>query len=406
MPNFGLDKDIVDAQAHIAAQEAKHGKWTPKQDDNGVWIVPGAADNKSYTYKSLVQLEADAESDPICSSAGCGYASEKGAKTHPMNYFVPNFGRDADLNHTDNSLDWAERNLKHKWNWVKPTKKEDAKDYFVPDFGLEEDIKQTHEAIAAQEKIHGKWVPVQDENGVWEVPEAANNKSYTYNANVQLDSVAKGDGPICMKSDLTCGEGQLIEGKKYLHDYFVPDFGVDKDIKDSQAHVKQVEAKLNHVWTPVQDENGVWGVPEAANNKSYTYRANVQLPTNLASSDPICSSAGCPEKKDPAGHPKDYFVPDFGMDKDVIDTQAHIKQQEAAKGHTWTPKQDENGNWEVPEAAHNGSYSYNSLVQLDREPLLGWEPKMAASHPMNYFVPNFGKDHDNVLTTENSLRVA
>jgi len=188
VPNFGLDKDVVDTQAHIAAQEAKHGKWTPTQDDNGVWIVPGAADNKSYTYKSLVQLEADAESDPICSSAGCDYASEKGAKTHPMNYFVPNFGRDADLNHTDNSLDWAERNLKHKWNWVKPTKKEDAKDYFVPDFGLEEDIKQTHEAIAAQEKIHGKWVPVQDENGVWEVPEAANNKSYTYNANVQLDA--------------------------------------------------------------------------------------------------------------------------------------------------------------------------------------------------------------------------
>ena len=40
------------------------------------------------------------------------------------------------------------------------------------------------------------------------------------------------------------------------------------------------------------------------------------------SSDPICSSAGCPTKKD-KGHPKDYFVPNFGMDEDIASTQAH-----------------------------------------------------------------------------------
>ena len=97
VPNFGVDEDIVNTQAHIAAQEKKHGPWKAVQDDNGFWIVPEAASNQSYTYGSLVQTDADVkaetESDPICSSAGCiGPKATKGAKTHPMNYFVPNFG--------------------------------------------------------------------------------------------------------------------------------------------------------------------------------------------------------------------------------------------------------------------------------------------------------------------------
>jgi len=37
------------------------------------------------------------QSDPICSSAGCGYASEKGKTAWPMDYFVPNFGMDEDI---------------------------------------------------------------------------------------------------------------------------------------------------------------------------------------------------------------------------------------------------------------------------------------------------------------------
>jgi hypothetical protein len=135
--------------------------------------------NHSYHY-SLLQTDADVVSDPACSSAGCNYASEKGKKTHPMNYFVPNFGRDTGINTTFNSLDWAENKLQHRW--VTPTKaqlkaKEHDKDYFVPNFGLDEDIKMTQANVKDSEKTLGhKWVPVEDENGVWLVPEA--NHSY------------------------------------------------------------------------------------------------------------------------------------------------------------------------------------------------------------------------------------
>ena len=40
VPNFGVDQDIKDATSNIALAEEAHGVWTPKQDANGVWLVP------------------------------------------------------------------------------------------------------------------------------------------------------------------------------------------------------------------------------------------------------------------------------------------------------------------------------------------------------------------------------
>ena len=100
-----------------------------------------------------------------------------------MNYFVPNFGADqtvSGITHTNESLEWAEKNLKHKWNYVKPGKGHDV-DYFVPNFGVDQDIKDTQANVAAQEATLGhEWKPVQDDNGFWVVPEAAAADSYTY----------------------------------------------------------------------------------------------------------------------------------------------------------------------------------------------------------------------------------
>jgi hypothetical protein len=251
VPNFGLDKDIVDAQANIATQEKKHGAWTPTQDDNGVWEVPEAIDNNLYKYRSLLQTDADikTESDPICSSAGCpkNYAT---AATHPMNYFVPNFGRDKNINETWGSLDWAEQSLDHKWLPLlkKDLPKGHPKDYFVPDFGLEEDVVDTLSHIKKEEKrLKHKWTPVQDENGVWIVPEPIDNNSYKY-------------------------------------------------VKESMAQVaKEDEAKV----TALVEQDSMKKV----------------------ASDPICSSANWPcESKNKSGHPVDYKVPNFGVDEDIVNT--------------------------------------------------------------------------------------
>lgn len=98
-----MDKDIVDTQKHIDDAEKKHGKW--KIDLKG----------------ALVQLE----SDPICSSAGCEKSPIKPKNSHPMDYFVPNFGQDHDVLHNFNSLDWAEKSLDHKWLNAKKGKPKD-----------------------------------------------------------------------------------------------------------------------------------------------------------------------------------------------------------------------------------------------------------------------------------------
>jgi hypothetical protein len=63
--------------------------------------------------------------------------------------------------------------------------------------------------------------------------------------------------------------------------------------------------------------------------------ANVQLDS---SSDPICSSAGCTQYKQPEGapgHPMDYFVPNFGVDQHIKETENSEAWASKEIGHTW-----------------------------------------------------------------------
>ena len=67
----------------------------------------------------------------------------------------------------------------------------------------------------------------------------------------------------------------------------------------------------------------------------------VQLRPNMAlqiESDPICNSAGCtqflhPEKD--RGYKINYFVPDFGVDKDIIANKNSLANAEKQLGHKW-----------------------------------------------------------------------
>jgi hypothetical protein len=274
VPNFGIDEDIKITQKNIAASEKSKGhKWNPVKDGNGVWLVPG-----------LVQTESDIkiESDPICSSAGCNYASEKGTKTHPMNYFVPNFGRDREINHSFDSLDWAESKLNHKW--VPPTKSQvkagqHPMDYFVPNFGVDDDIKMTQANVAEQEKVLGhEWVPVQDENGVWIVPTANKPVLLQTESEINLES-----DPVC--SSAGCNYASQKPPKGHPVDYFVPNFGRDQDINSTWASLDWAESKHQHRFNPISKEEA---------------------------------------KK--LEHPVDYPIPDFGLDEEVVVTQANIAE--------------------------------------------------------------------------------
>jgi len=69
-------------------------------------------------------------------------------------------------------------------------------------------------------------------------------------------------------------------------DYFVPNFGMDKDIIDSQKHTSDTEARLKHTWN--------WSPKPTAEEEAdkKLIRWNLQNLVQLEKkSDPICDTA-------------------------------------------------------------------------------------------------------------------
>ena len=101
-------------------------------------------------------------------------------------------------------------------------------------------------------------------------------------------------------------------------DYPVPDFGVDHDVKQTQASAAGAETSLDTKWKTTKWDD----LPKFEEFKL------AQKKKGLAQvkSDPQCSSAGCTQflfPKGPDAHPMDYFVPNFGVDQDILDAQKH-----------------------------------------------------------------------------------
>merc|ERR1712195_194284 len=63
-------------------------------------------------------------SDPICNSAGCTQYKHPESKeaTWPMNYGVPSFGMDRDIQGNLENLEIAEGIVKHHWEGIDPKK--------------------------------------------------------------------------------------------------------------------------------------------------------------------------------------------------------------------------------------------------------------------------------------------
>jgi hypothetical protein len=94
--------------------------FAPELDENMKTSLKNTAqaeDDLQYTWDISAPEEETAvqlESDPICSSAGCKKLKNK---KYPIDYFVPNFGRDADILSVENSLDIAQRQRNHTWEF-------------------------------------------------------------------------------------------------------------------------------------------------------------------------------------------------------------------------------------------------------------------------------------------------
>jgi hypothetical protein len=280
-----------------------------------------------------VFVQLDEKSDPICSSAGCDQYEHPKLKTHPMDYFVPNFGVDHDVLASHSAIASAEAQLKHTWV---PTLLGDGKDPVVynDQKPLDVDIQNSLSNMDTQEGVHGAWNPKQDEDGNWVVPHAIDNRSYSYDSeNVQLSN-----DPIC--SSAGCNQYEHPKPPKgHPVDYPVPSFGADPDIAATANSISIGEAQYNHkIIMGTEESKAQWHnkaedtdynfKPELDHDMKVTAKnlenAEQTLGTTMvqtgAQSDPICSSAGCDQyehPKPPKGHPMNYPVPNFGVDQDI-----------------------------------------------------------------------------------------
>jgi hypothetical protein len=404
VPNFGVDQDILDAQASIAGAEDKLGAWNPKQDENGYWLVPQPFDNKSYNYHNrdvYVQLDAETESDPICSSAGCTQYEHPKLETYPMDYPVPNFGVDHEILDSHSNTAIAEKQLGHKWVWEKleptePVIYDDSKP-------LDVEIQHSLGSMEQQEGIHGAWNPPQDKDGNYIVPQAIDNRSYSYasdDANVQLR-----DDPIC--SSAGCTQYKHPEAPAgHPVDYPVPSFGADPDMEATANSIAIGEKQYNHkIIMGTEESKAQWHNP--AKDVDYNFAPELDhdikvTHTNLANaeatlgttmlqteslSDPICSSAGCTQYKwpeAPAGHPVDYPVPSFGADPDIEANFQSLAAAEKIRKHHWNfeflptpinPAKKTLYDWTTPldpEMVHSAE-SLKLAEEMHGQPMVIWD---------------------------------
>ena len=103
-------------------------------------------------------------------------------KDYKIDYFVPDFGMDTEIQSSLSNTKEAEKKWGKKFetNIFKKIKGP-PKDYFVPNFGLDQDIIDSQQNLKDQEKIYGEWKLKKDDFGQYEgIPVAASGDSYAY----------------------------------------------------------------------------------------------------------------------------------------------------------------------------------------------------------------------------------
>jgi uncharacterized protein (DUF427 family) len=177
---------------------------------------------------------------------------------------------------------------------------------------------------------------------------------------LQVEQQLESD-PICNSAGCT---QYLHKHKKlpYPVDYPVPNFGVDHDIVANDASLKAAEGIVGKKWdfklkkppvnpakktiydgAPkldgdiVDSRSNLKDTESKLRHKLVLDTDDVQLQSTVES-DPICSSAGCVQylhKHKKLPYPIDYPVPNFGVDRDIIDNGVDLKVAEGITGHHW-----------------------------------------------------------------------
>jgi hypothetical protein len=118
----------------------------------------------------------------------------------------------------------------------------------------------------------------------------------------------------------------------------------------------------------------------------------------------------------PTPPPRNYFVPNFGVDSDIADTTSNLAEAESEEGHTMKIEEaaDIKRNYFIPNFGVDPDILDSQSNLAQSETLLKTKMgddyfKDTKSHKIDYFVPNFGQDTeietslDNTKKTEKAL---
>jgi len=250
-----------------------------------------------------------------------------------MNYPVPNFGMDRDIQGGLINLAVAEGIVKHHWPGIGDEYKNPAKevDYnFAP--ALDAQIVDSQNNLAATEK----------------------KLDHKYEL-IQLNS-----DPICASAGCDQYKHPDSKDEKWDMDYPVAHFGMDREIQNGFTNLNAAEKIVGHHWAGIDKDEYKNPAKKTDYNFAPALDANiVDSQANLAASesklnhkyellqlesDPICSSAGCDQYKHPKkedGWDMNYPVAHFGMDRDIQGVLINLEAAEKIVGHHWIGIGDE-----------------------------------------------------------------
>jgi len=248
VPNFGVDQDVVTTQQHIAGQEQRLGI---KYDSATFKKAPGPKDIRRPNFGDAERDIMITHKNMANAETSTGHQFHASFKPAPVgyaqDYFVPNFGKDRDVEATLSHAKGQEQRLGHQWVALKPKAKPHPVDYAVPNFGQDHDIKVSLHNQHNAEMTLGQAVTLQNA------------------ADIHLES-----DPICDSS----GCNQYKHKKKdpgYDKDYPVVDLGVDRDIVGSHEDLAVAEGIVHHKLIMGTDESKAkWKNPAKKTDYDYS----------------------------------------------------------------------------------------------------------------------------------------
>jgi hypothetical protein len=184
--------------------------------------------------------------------------------------------------------------------------------------------------------------------------------------------------------------------------YFVPNFGVDKDIKMTELNINEAEAQHGQKIS----------VAEAPSIKRGYFVPNFGKDRELLANDESLSQAeGLIGQKfeasslaQPGDYPLGYFVPNFGQDREITESLANTANTEAQLNHVWNVATLQLKNEAGSDVRIMDDPMTSSLGKITQYtfPAPADDPLKPAK--INYKVNDFGKDPD-MEGTMNSLKI-